>query len=182
MTHTPAAPGRGIVGTEFTMTQPSLDRRHLLAGLAGAVVVAQAASAQKEPKKDPHAGHLMPAMDAPPATPPSPKITAIAAGTADCEKAGRACLAACTEHLAAGMAMMAPCQRAVMNMLAVSSAMADVVGFRNADPKNIKALAVACALFCRTCEKACEAHADHHAECKACMEACRACATACEAL
>ncbi len=62
------------------------------------------------------------------------------------------------------------------------SAMADVAGFRNADEKNMRALAAACAAFCRACEKACEAHAAHHVECKACLESCRACATACEAL
>lgn len=155
-----------------------LDRRSALAAAAAAVVLADTALAQK----DPHAGHKMPPKDAPPAPPPSPKLTAIAASTADCQKAGRACLAGCTEHLAAGMTSMATCQRAVMNMLAVSGAMADVAGYNNADPKLIKSLAATCAAFCRACEKACEAHADHHAECKACMEACRACAAACEAL
>jgi len=154
----------------------SLDRRSALAAAAAAVVLADTALAQK----DPHAGHKMP--DAPAAPPPSPKLTAVAAATAECQKAGRACLAACTEHLAAGMPSMAACQRAVMNMLAVSGAMADVAGFNNADAKLIKSLAASCAAFCRACEKACESHAAHHAECKACMEACRVCATACEAL
>jgi Cys-rich four helix bundle protein (predicted Tat secretion target) len=160
------------------MNMQSLDRRHVLAGLAGAVVVAQAARA--DGKKDAHAHHATP-NDAP-AAPSSPALTAIAASTAECQQAGRACLAACTEHLVAGMTAMAPCQRAVMNMLAVSEAMADVAGFHNADPKHIKALAVACAQFCRACAAACAAHAEHHIECKACMDACKACATACEAL
>lgn len=154
----------------------SLDRRSALAA-AAAIVIADTALAQK----DPHAGHKIP-DDAPSAPPPSPKLTAIAASTADCQKAGRACLASCTGHLAAGMTSMAACQRAVMNMLAVSGAMADVAGYANADAKLIKSLAATCAAFCRTCEKACEPHAAHHAECKACMEACRTCAAACEAL
>ncbi len=162
-------------------TQP-LDRRSVLAGLAGTLVVAQAARA--DTKKDPHAGHHAPTKDPAPAPSlsSSPALAAIAASTAECQQAGRACLAACTEHLVAGMTMMGPCQRAVMNMLAVSEAMADVAGFHNADPKHIKALAAACAQFCRACEKACEAHAAHHVECKACMDACKACAAACEAL
>ncbi len=163
------------------MNIQSLDRRQVLAGLAGAVVVAQAARA--DGKKDAHAGHNVAAKDVPPpASSSSPALAAIAASTAECQQAGRACLAACTEHLAMGMAGMAVCQRAVMNMLAVSEAMADVATFHNADPKHIKALAAACAQFCRACEKACEGHAAHHVECKACMDACKACATACEAL
>jgi len=168
------------------MTQ-AIDRRHVLAGIAaGTVLVAEAALAQgpaKAPKeKDPHAGHAAPAKDAPPKAPPSPKLAAVTAGVAECQRAGRACLAACTDHLAAGMATMADCQRATMNMLAVTSAMADVAGYNNAAAASMKALANACAAFCRACEKACEPHAAHHAECKACMEACRTCASACEAL
>jgi len=77
---------------------------------------------------------------------------------------------------------MAQCQRAVMNMLSVTGAMADVAAYKNADPKQISALASSCAAFCRTCASACEAHKDHHAECKACHESCLACAKACDAL
>jgi hypothetical protein len=77
---------------------------------------------------------------------------------------------------------MEQCQRAVMNMLSVTSAMADVAGYGNASAKHISALAASCAAFCRACASACEAHKDHHSECKACMESCLACAKACEAL
>jgi Cys-rich four helix bundle protein (predicted Tat secretion target) len=119
--------------------------------------------------------------DAAPAQPVSPALQAIIDSTAHCERDGRVCLARCTEHLAAGVHRMEQCQRAVMNMLAVTTAMADVVGFRNADPKNIKALAAACAAFCRACADACQPHASHHEECKQCMESCLACAKACEA-
>lgn len=124
------------------------------------------------------------------ATPPVPALppgfaaalATIADTTAACQRDGRYCLARCTDHLAAGMKNMELCQRAVMNMLAATGAMADVAGYRNAEPKNIKALAAACALFCRACATNCEPHKDHHAECKACMESCLACAKACEAL
>ena len=116
-----------------------------------------------------------------PAAPVPPGLAAIIESTAACQRDGRICLARCTEHFAAGMHM-EQCQRAVMNMLAVTAAMADVAGYRNADPKNIKALATACAAFCRACAAACEPHKDHHPECKACFEACGTCAKACEAL
>jgi Cys-rich four helix bundle protein (predicted Tat secretion target) len=150
----------------------------------GAVVVAGGARAQTKSDKasDKKGAHVHPTADAPAKAPPSAKLQAVINGTAECVQAGRVCLASCTEHLAMGMSDMASCQRAVMNMLAVCGAMADVAGFRNADEKNMRALAAACAAFCRACEKACEAHAAHHVECKACLESCRACATACEAL
>jgi hypothetical protein len=77
--------------------------------------------------------------------------------------------------------MMAECQRAVMNMLAVVEAMAQVAGFANAEPKNLKQLAKTCAAFCKSCAASCEPHAAHHEECKACLDACTACAKACEA-
>lgn len=101
--------------------------------------------------------------------------------TQTCVRDGRYCLARCTDHLAAGTPLMAECQRTVMNMLAVTEAMAEVAGYRNANPKQIKALAVACAEFCRACAKACEPHASHHEECKVCLDSCIACAKACEA-
>jgi Cys-rich four helix bundle protein (predicted Tat secretion target) len=169
-----------------TQNPTSLDRRHVLAAAAGlgATLIATSAAAadakaDKKPadKADAHAGH---AKDAPPLTPVPPAIKAVIDATAECTSAGRVCLARCTDHLATGSATMAACQRAVMNMLAVTDAMATVATYRNADPKNMKKLAEACALFCRTCAKACEEHAAHHVECKACMDACLACAKACD--
>lgn len=110
---------------------------------------------------------------------PSPAQKAVIDASARCLDAGSICLARCTDHLAAGMAM-ADCQRAVMNMLAVVEAMGTAARYGTADPANLKALAKVCAAFCRACEKACEPHAKMHAECKACGEACRDCAKVCE--
>jgi Cys-rich four helix bundle protein (predicted Tat secretion target) len=163
------------------MSSHTPDRRDVLTGLAGlgAALVAGAACAQQTPQaRDPHEGHQM--RDAPPAGPPSAELQAVIDATAGCQRAGRVCLARCTDHLAAGTPMMEHCQRAVMNMLAVVAAMADVAGYRNAAPANMKAMASACAAFCRTCAAACEPHSGHHEECKACMDACLACAKACE--
>ena len=77
---------------------------------------------------------------------------------------------------------MADCQRAMMNMLSVVGAMADVAAFANAAPANVRSLARTCAGLCESCADACEPHAAHHAECKACREACLACAKACSTL
>jgi Cys-rich four helix bundle protein (predicted Tat secretion target) len=140
----------------------------------------RATPAAKPPgDKSGHGGHAEHTVT--PAAPVPPGLQAIVESTAACLREGRVCLAHCTEYLAAGHRM-EQCQRAVMNMLAVTAAMADVAGYRNADPKNIKALATSCAAFCRACAAACEPHKDHHAECKACFEACVTCAKACESL
>ena len=161
-------------------TEDLLQRRDVITGLAGlgAWVASTAASAQSATPAD-HSGHTM-AM--PPPAPLSPEHRTVIATTADCQRAGRVCLARCTEHLAAGMQGMADCQRAVMNMLAVVSAMADVAGFANTSPANLKSLAATCAAYCASCADACEPHAGHHEECHACREACLACAKACRAL
>jgi Cys-rich four helix bundle protein (predicted Tat secretion target) len=169
---------------------PSLARRNLVGALAGiaALSVTRGLGAQGKPPAAPGAAPPKPPgqqpkskLEVPPAAPPSPALQAIIDSTAQCEREGRYCLARCTDHLAAGFAKMDQCQRTIMNMLPVTGAMADVAGYRNAAPQNIKALASACAVFCRACAQACEPHASHHVECKACMDACVACAKACEA-
>jgi Cys-rich four helix bundle protein (predicted Tat secretion target) len=172
-----------------------MGRRATLAGVAGlgALLAARVVGAQPKPSvpskapvpssaTDPtkmHGAHAR--KDAPPAAPLSPALAAIVETTAACQRDGRFCLARCTDHLAAGTDLMAECQRSVMNMLAVTAAMANVSGYRNASPKHIKALANACAQFCRACAATCEPHKDHHEECKACLDSCLACAKACEA-
>ena len=162
-----------------------LDRRTLLASLAGVGATWLAARSHAQPKPAPaapeHDKHTKPAKAPAPAAPTTPVLQAIIDSTASCLRDGRVCLARCTDHLAAGMSSMDKCQRTVMNMLAVTEAMANVAGFRNADPKHIQALAAACASFCRACAAACEPHKDHHEECKACLNSCLTCAKACEA-
>jgi Cys-rich four helix bundle protein (predicted Tat secretion target) len=156
---------------------PTFNRRDALAGLAGLGAIALASAVQAE---DAHKDHGKP--DAAPPVPLSAAHKAVIASTADCLRTGRFCLARCTDHLASGVPMMEHCQRAVMNMLAVVSAMADVAGYANAKPADLKLLAKACAEFCRSCAEACEPHASHHEECQACMDACLACAKACDAI
>jgi Cys-rich four helix bundle protein (predicted Tat secretion target) len=149
------------------------NRRDVLASLAGFGAIALASEVQAE---DAHK------HDAAPPAPLSAAHKAVIASTADCLRTGRVCLARCTDHLATGVPMMEHCQRAVMNMLAVVSAMADVAGYANAKPANLKLLANACAEFCRSCAEACKPHASNHEECQACMDACITCAKACDAI
>ena len=167
----------------MTIGNPSrLDRRDVLSGLAGvgAVLLATEALAA-DPKKDEHAGHAKPAADAAPPGAVPPALQAVIDSTNACLVAGRVCLARCTDHLAGNMSVMADCQRAVMNMLAVTEALAETSAYRNSAAKTHKALAAVCADYCRACAVECEKHASMHAECKACGEACRGCAKACDA-
>ena len=165
----------------FMSTESRLQRREVIAGLAGlgaaltsAATLAQSATTtimQSTVRKLRHR---------PRRSPPSTKPSSIRPPSA-CAPAVRASHAVPTIS-AAGMDTMAACQRAVMNMLSVVGAMADVAGFVNTTPANIRSLAMTCARFCDTCAEACEPHAAHHAECKDCREACLACAKACNAL
>lgn len=170
-------------------------RRDVVAGLAGLAALLVSARGRAQPKgpdagarpapKAPAPGHEHhhPGMKDTPAAPPlSPQHKAVIETTAECLRTGRYCLARCTDHLAAGTPLMEDCQRAVMNMLTVVGAMADVAGYANAGPKNTKQLAKVCAEYCRTCAAACKPHSSHHEECQACMDACNKCAKACDAL
>jgi Cys-rich four helix bundle protein (predicted Tat secretion target) len=156
----------------------TIHRRDVLAGLAGLGAIALASGVQAEDMHEHHHEE----RDAPPAAPLSAAHQAVIASTADCLRTGRVCLARCTDHLASGVPMMEHCQRAVMNMLAVVSAMADVAGYANAKTADFELLARACAEFCRSCAEACKPHAAHHEECQACMDACVTCAKACDAI
>jgi Cys-rich four helix bundle protein (predicted Tat secretion target) len=177
----PAGRRRFAFFEEEEMTQ---NRREVLTGLAGvgaALLATEALAQKKDEKKADVAPPKKAEKDAAPPTAVSPALQAVIDATNACLAAGNICLARCTDHLAAGMPTMADCQRAVMNMLAVSEAVSKVTAYRNSTTKNQKALAAACAEFCRTCAVECEKHADMHAECKACGEACRTCAKACDA-
>lgn len=169
-------------------------RRTWLAGLAGGTAAvlalhglaqAQAGDAGAAKKAGdggaapkPQAGHEH--QGGVPVSAPTPAHKALLDSSEECARAGRICLSRCTDHLASGMAGMAACQRAVMNMLAVVGALNTVASYGSADPKLLKQLAKTCAAYCRACASACQPHSAQHAECKACEDACTACAQACE--
>jgi Cys-rich four helix bundle protein (predicted Tat secretion target) len=150
-----------------------MERRDFLVGL-GTLAVAATAHAEDHPHGK---GGAKPA-GLPPA---SKELVAVVDATAHCLKTGGVCLSHCNALLAGGDTSLGDCQRTVMNMLAVCDATFKTASYRNADPKNLKALAKACADFCRACAKACEPHAAHHEECKACYDSCVDCAKACDA-
>ena len=161
-------------------TDHSRPRRELIAALAGlGTALAGSAALGETSGADAPPGHAHHAV-------PPPSLTdehrTVITSTAECQRAGRACLARCTDHLASGMADMAACQRAVMNMLSVTGAMADVAGYANSAPADMQSLAAVCARYCEACAQACEPHAVHHEECRACREACLSCARACRDL
>jgi Cys-rich four helix bundle protein (predicted Tat secretion target) len=99
----------------------------------------------------------------------------------DCVKAGTVCLRHCQEALSKGDLSLKDCQASVQNMLAACEAMASVAGQASAPEASLRAMAAACARFCRDCEAQCQKHAKHHKVCADCMKSCAACAKACEA-
>jgi len=157
-------------------------RRDVIAGLAGlgAVLASAATLGESGAPAGEHAGHAVKDASPPPSLSAAHKR--LIEATAECLRTGRYCMARCTDHLESGSALMADCQRGVMNMLPVVGAMADVAGYASASTEDMKALAKTCAQFCRSCAEACKPHAAHHAECKACEDACRDCAKACDAI
>lgn len=154
-----------------------MDRRTFIAALGATTgLAADTVLAQGAKPSGAHAGHPDVKVPARPET-----LDAILASTGKCQTTGSVCLSHCSYYVLTGDERMADCQRAVMNMLAVTDAMQRVAGYNTADPKHLQSLAKTCADYCRACAKACEPHADHHPECKACMDACRECARSCDA-
>lgn len=117
----------------------------------------------------------------PKARPVSKQLKELQRSTFECLQLGEICLAQCNAVLAGGKTSMAECQLAVMDMLAVVRAMAQVATYNTGDVKAMKNLAMTCADFCRACEKECKVHAKDHEECKNCMDACTRCIKACNA-
>jgi Cys-rich four helix bundle protein (predicted Tat secretion target) len=105
-----------------------------------------------------------------PAAPSAPRFANLAQTTADCVRAGEACLEHCIRNLASGSTMMAECAKSVQQMIPICRALSSLSAMGS---KHVHALARSCADACAECASACEPHAGHHAECKACLDACR---------
>jgi Cys-rich four helix bundle protein (predicted Tat secretion target) len=123
------------------------------------------ASAPNKDKGQPHAAAVAPA-----ASPVTQPLAKLAGASAECVRAGEACLEHCIRHLSTGSTMMADCAKIVQQMLAVCRAASSLSAMGS---KYAATMAKLCAEACRDCAKVCEPHAGHHAECKACLEACR---------
>jgi Cys-rich four helix bundle protein (predicted Tat secretion target) len=104
--------------------------------------------------------------------------------TAECVRAGEACIAHCATELAAGNTQMGKCNIASHDMLALCRA---TLSLASAESALAKRLALVCADGCRVCAQACLEHKEHwahgmHLACKVCYESCLACEKACRAL
>lgn len=108
-------------------------------------------------------------------------LDAIVAAAEHCLTKARACQRHCLQMLGRGDTTLKDCDDTVHNMLAACQAMATIGALRSASDEDVKAMAKACARFCRSCEATCKKHADKHKVCADCMESCAACAKACEA-
>ena len=111
-------------------------------------------------------------------------FTSVQKTSADCVRAGEACVAHCAKELANGNTQMGKCNLSVHDMLAVCSAM---LALSSAESPLTKRLASVCADACKACSQACFEHQEHwahgmHLACKACAESCVACEQACSAL
>lgn len=102
--------------------------------------------------------------------------------TADCIKAGQACLAHCARELATGSTMMAACNASIQNMLAATKALNQIASLNSMDKASLKAFVKGCKAVCQDCHDECKKHASHHDECKACMEACKECIKVCDSI
>lgn len=99
------------------------------------------------------------------------QASGLAGVAAECVAAGEACIAHCLVLLGEGDASLAPCAKAVNDMLAGCRATTTLAA---SNSQHLKLAAQLCIALCTTCETACQEHAAKHAECAACAKACRA--------
>lgn len=144
-----------------------MERRDMLKTVAAAVAGAISSSAMAA-DHDHHHDHGGPMRNA-----------GLVGSTADCLKAGEACLAHCIYLLGNGEKEMAACAQSVNEMMAVCAALMKLA---SQDSKWVPAMAKLAADTCANCEKECRKHEKKHPECKACAEACAACLKECKQL
>ena len=110
------------------------------------------------------------------------ELEKLAATAHACLASGEDCLRHCGELLAEGDKSLGQCNKAVLNMLALCTAVSRVASYRTAEAARIRALAAVCGDICRDCSAACKPHVAHHAPCRECFEHCEACAEACDTI
>jgi Cys-rich four helix bundle protein (predicted Tat secretion target) len=133
------------------------------------------------------AGQAMPKPAAKPAgqAPAGAALIADAQKTsADCVRAGEACVAHCARELANGDTQIGKCNLSVYDMLALCGAM---LALPSTESPLARRLAPVCADACQAYRQACFEHQEHWAHgmplaCKACDDTCPACEQACRAL
>jgi Cys-rich four helix bundle protein (predicted Tat secretion target) len=137
-------------------------RDALVAGAAGALLLARGAAAQPKAKA------------------PDPRA-ALLESLARCIRTGESCVAHCADELGKGNKEMAECNRRAQEMLAVVRA---TLTLATLDSPLFPAQAALCANACKVCADACAAHKAHfahgmHQPCKDCLDACLDCEKRC---
>jgi Cys-rich four helix bundle protein (predicted Tat secretion target) len=144
-----------------------MNRREMLLGsvaMASAAMVGSAHAATHDHDMHMHHDHAAP-------------NAGLAAAASDCVQKGEVCLSHCLILLGDGDKDMAGCAKAVNQMLAICSALQNLV---NQNSKHVSRMAAIAMDACKQCEEECKKHADKHAECKACGESCAACYKECK--
>lgn len=144
--------------------EADMERREMLAGLAGVALAGIATGAHAQHEHHHAAGG---AVD---------RTLVDAAGA--CVARGEQCLAHCLVLLGDGDTTIAACARSVNETMAACDALQKLVAQHSTHAKKMAALTEE---VCRACEDECRKHAEKHAECKACADACADCAKACKA-
>lgn len=150
-----------------------MDRRSFLASSAALAGLALARDAVAQ--ADPHAGHAVGMAH-------DPALKTLADAANECLVKAEECMPHCVRLIDDGDTSLAECLATVIRLRAAVSAMASVAAFDPKPTDSTRALASACAKFCRECEEACKPHYEKHVSCKECGESCARCAKACDAV
>lgn len=153
-----------------------MDRRNFLVSSATLAALAVAGRAEgSDASRKGHAGHRVGvARDS--------ALEALADEASECVERVGACIPYCVGSLQEGETSLADCLATAIRLRSVVSAMASVAAFDTKPLESTRALAAACAKFCRECEKACEPHYEMHTVCRECGETCGRCAQRCDAV
>ncbi|MBI4937161.1 MAG: four-helix bundle copper-binding protein [Nitrosomonadales bacterium] len=145
-----------------------MNRRELLLGAAAVAAAAAAGgtiAAETHDHKHMHGGA-------------SKRNQALIKTAGECVETGQACLHHCLVLLGEGDKSMAPCAKSVSDLIAVCSALQQLV---SAESPYLVEMAKLSIKVCEDCEKECKKpEVAKHEECKACAESCAACYKECK--
>jgi Cys-rich four helix bundle protein (predicted Tat secretion target) len=134
-----------------------MNRRDMLVGTGTVLLSSAIARAQK------HEGHASGG-------------SSLADASANCVKAGQACVAHCITLLGGGDTSLAGCAKSSEEMTTFAQAM---LALASSGSKRQKALAKLAAESAKECEAECRKHADKHPVCRDCADSCAKLAAEC---
>jgi len=152
-----------------------MDRRDFILSSATLAAFTLTGRAEAADTKKHHAGHQA-------ATARDPALEELAEEASECIEKLEACIPYCITFFQDGDPSLAECLATALRLRPVVSAMSSVVAFDGKPTDSTRALAAACAKFCRECEQACEPHYEMHAVCRECGKTCADCARRCDAV